>query len=76
MGKTKTGVSVVRSLKLSKKQYKGLKPLSRVTGELDENEFYDVYREFFPDASRKEFQKAWIEFQEAKREHDKAKLVC
>lgn len=35
-------------------------------GELDVNEFYDVYRTFKPDATREEFQKDWDEFQAAK----------
>jgi hypothetical protein len=36
--------------------------------ELDANEFYDVYREFRPGATREEFQAAWDRFQLAKAE--------
>ncbi len=34
--------------------------------ELDESEFYDVYREFRPTASREEFAAEWAAFQRFK----------
>lgn len=34
--------------------------------ELDASEFFDVYREFFPLATREEFEQVWAEFQEFK----------
>lgn len=37
--------------------------------ELDASEFFDVYREFFPLATREEFEQAWAEFQEFKAGH-------
>lgn len=40
---------------------------------LDKNEFYDVYRQFFPDATREEYEREWETFQRFKVEHQ-AKL--
>lgn len=36
---------------------------------LDENEFFDVYRQFFPNATRAEFAEEWAKFQQFKAEY-------
>lgn len=35
-------------------------------GELNADEWYDVYRQFKPDATREEFEADWEDFQRAK----------
>ena len=43
-------------------------PDSVKLNELDKNEWYDVYRQFKPEATREEFERDWAEFQQAKRD--------
>jgi len=43
--------------------------------ELDKNEFYDVYRQFRPDADREEYEREWEEFQRFKAEHERKKAL-
>lgn len=35
---------------------------------LNEDEFFDVYRKFHPDADREEYHREWLEFQRFKAE--------
>jgi hypothetical protein len=43
--------------------------------QLDKNEWYDVYRIFFPDASRSELDREWDIFQKFKAEHLRKRKV-
>ncbi len=42
---------------------------------LDANEFYDAYRALRPDASREDFEMAWVKFQEAKATRARLKAL-
>lgn len=39
--------------------------------ELNRDEFFDVYRQFRPQATREEFDREWDLFQEFKAEHER-----
>ena len=43
--------------------------------DLDVNEFFDVYRQFRPGATRQEFEEDWAEFLRAKEDYRKRKSV-
>jgi len=52
-----------------------MKSTSEPIQSLNEDEFYDVYRQFRPGADREEFSREWEEFQRAKAEHERKQSI-
>lgn len=42
---------------------------------MTKDEWFDVYRQFFPDASQEQYDADWEEFQAFKREHERKKKI-